>query len=286
MRALRSLLFVPGNRSRMLEKARSVPADAVILDLEDAVPSEEKASAREMVGEALAEGTFEPCVIVRVNAVDTGLAEDDVARVLAGGAEAILLPKAQATREVEWLDSLLCVQEARLGIGSGSVALLLLVETALGVLSAYQLARTSARVRALCLGGEDLCRDLGATRTREGRELTHARGQIVLSARAAGVTAIDTVYTDFRDEEGLLLEARMDRQMGFGGKLLIHPGQIGPVHRAFAPTEEEVANARRVLQAYDAAVAQGEGVAALDGQMIDAPVVARARQVLAHLEEG
>jgi citrate lyase subunit beta/citryl-CoA lyase len=156
-----------------------------------------------------------------------------------------------------------------------------MVETALGVLQAYDMARASPRVRALCLGGEDLARDLGAVRTSEGQELAYARAHVVLAARAAGVLAVDTVYTNLADLDGLLAEARRMRQLGYSGKLLIHPAQIEPVHRAFAPSQEEVAYARRVLEAFEAAEGRGEGVIALDGQMIDAPVVARAREVLA-----
>jgi citrate lyase subunit beta/citryl-CoA lyase len=131
------------------------------------------------------------------------------------------------------------------------------------------------------LGGEDLVRDLGAVRSKEGLELAHARAQMVLAARAAGALAIDTVFTDLADLDGLLEEAREARSLGYSGKLLVHPAQIEPVHRAFAPSAEEVAQARRVLEAFAAAEARGDGVLALDGQMIDSPVVARAREVLA-----
>ena len=170
--------------------------------------------------------------------------------------------------------------ERRQGLPAGSVGVLLMVETALGVLHAYDMARASRRVRALCLGGEDLARDLGAVRTREGLELAYARAHLVPATRAVGALAIDTIYPDLTDEAGLLAEARQARQLGYSGKLLVHPAQIEPVHRAFAPSEEEVAYARRVLETFAAAEARGDGVIALDGQMIDALVVARAREVL------
>ena len=179
---------------------------------------------------------------------------------------------------------LAALEQAR-GLPVGAVGILLMVETALGVLNAYGMAVAGAehggrRVRALCLGGEDLAWDLGAVRTRDGAEIAYAWAHLVLAARAAGAAAIDTVYTDLTDPEGLLAEARQARQLGYSGKLLIHPAQIEPVHQAFAPSEEEVAHARRVLEAFEAAETRGEGVIALDGQMIDAPVVARARKVL------
>lgn len=283
MKPLRTLLFVPGNRPKMLEKARTLPADAVILDLEDAVPLAEKPTARSMVREALQAGAYAPEIGVRINALSTGLGELDLKETFGPQVRAICLPKAENPDDVERLASLVAALEAERGVPSDAVGLLLLVETALGVLNAYELARTSARVRALCLGGEDLARDLGAIRTRQGTELAYARSHVVLAARAAGVLAIDTVYTDYRDQDGLLAEARLACQMGYSGKLLIHPGQIDTVQRAFTPSETEVAYARRVVEGFEAALARGEGVLTVDGEMVDAPVVARARQVLANV---
>jgi citrate lyase subunit beta/citryl-CoA lyase len=280
-RPLRSLLFVPGNKVRMLEKARALAADAVILDLEDGVAPGEKAVARATVRQALETGTYGPQVTLRINAFSSGLAEADLAEACVAGVAAVCLPKAQAAGDVEQLATLLSMLERTRGWAAGTLDILLMVETALGVLQAYGMARASPRVRALCLGGEDLARDLGAVRTPEGRELAHARAHMVLAARAAGVLAVDTVYTNLADLGGLLAEARQMRQLGYSGKLLIHPAQIEPVHRAFAPSQEELAHAHRVLEAFEAAEARGEGVIALDGQMIDAPVVARAREILA-----
>ncbi len=282
---LRSVLFVPGNKPRMLEKARTLPADAVILDLEDAVPPGEKAAARAMVRRALESGPYGPRVILRVNALSTGLVEADLEGAFALGVDAVCLPKADTPADVDLLGSMLAALEQARGLPVGAVGILLMVETALGVLNAYGMAVAGAehggrRVRALCLGGEDLAWDLGAVRTRDGAEIAYAWAHLVLAARAAGAAAIDTVYTDLTDPEGLLAEARQARQLGYSGKLLIHPAQIEPVHQAFAPSEEEVAHARRVLEAFEAAETRGEGVIALDGQMIDAPVVARARKVL------
>jgi len=284
VKPLRSLLFVPGNKARMLEKARALPADAVILDMEDAVPPGEKGSARAMVRQALEKEAYGAQTIVRVNAWATGLTEADLKETLVAGVAAVCLPKAETPGEVERLASLLATLEQERGLPVGGVGLILMVETALGVLNAYQMARASRRVRALCFGGEDLAWDLGAIRTKEGLELVHARAQLVLAARSAGVLAIDTVYTDLKDEAGLLAEARLARQLGYSGKLVIHPAQIEPVQRAFSPGEQEVAHARRILEAFEAAEARGEGVIALDGKMIDAPVVARAREVLALVE--
>ena len=260
-------------------------ADAVILDLEDGVPPGEKAAARAMVRQALESGSYGPQVILRINAPSTGLAEADLREAFAGGVAAVCLPKAETPDDVEQLASLLASLEREQGLAVGTVGILLMVETARGVLNAYELAMAGAeqggpRVQALCLGGEDLAWDLGAVRTKQGAEIAQARAQMVLAARAAGSVAIDTVYTDLADLEGLQAEARQARELGCSGKLLSQPAQIEPVHQAFAPSEEEVAHARRVLEAFEEAGTRGDGVIALDGQMIDAPVVARAREVL------
>jgi citrate lyase subunit beta/citryl-CoA lyase len=289
--AYRSILFVPGNKPRMLEKARTLPADAVMLDLEDGVPPQEKVAARATVRQALEAGPYAPAVILRPNSVGSGFFEADLREAFTAGVAGVCLPKAETAGDVERLATALSMVEQERGLPAGSVGILLMIETALGVLNAYAMASTSSagalsvqscrRVCALCLGGEDLARDLGAVRTRQGLELAHARAHLVLAARAAGAMAIDTVCTDLADPDGLLAEAREARQLGYSGKLVIHPAQIEPVHRAFTPSGEEVAYARRVLEAFAIAEARGDGVIALDGQMIDAPVVARAREVLA-----
>jgi citrate lyase subunit beta/citryl-CoA lyase len=279
--ALRSLLFVPGNKARMLKKARTLPADAVILDLEDGVPAGEKAIARESVRHALESGEYGPYVVLRLNAFHTGLSEDDLSEAFSAQVDAVCLPKVETARDVERLASLLAQIESRHDLPPGRIQIHLMVETASGVLNAYEMARASQRVRALCLGGEDLARDLGAVRTKEGQELAFARAQMVLFARAAGAQGIDTIYTDLTDPDGLLEDASFARQLGYSGKLVIHPGQIQPVHQAFALSTEEIAYASRVLEAFSAAEERGDGVIALDGQMIDAAVVARAREILA-----
>lgn len=278
-RPLRSILFVPGNKGRMLDKARTLPADALILDLEDGVPPSEKEAARATVRQALTSGAYEPYVILRLNALSTGLAEEDLLEAFTGRVDAVCLPKAQTPGDVGRLSALVAQAEDRHGVPRGDVAICLMVETALGVLNAYQMANMN--VRALFLGGEDLVRDLGAVRSKGGQELAHARAQVVLAARAAGALAIDTVFTDLTDLGGLLAEAQTARRLGYSGKLIIHPAQIELVHRAFAPSPEEVVHAQRVLEAFAAAEARGDGVLALDGQMIDAPIVARAREILA-----
>jgi citrate lyase subunit beta/citryl-CoA lyase len=283
MAPLRSVLFVPGNKAHMLEKARTLPADAVILDLEDGVPQSQKRAARSVTRVALEAGSYEPQTVLRINAFYTGLAEADLRETFTPVVQAVCLPKAETTAEVERLDRDIEDMERQYRVSAGTVGILLMVETALGVLNAYDMARASRRVRALCLGGEDLVRDLGGVRTKDGLELTHSRAHLVLAARAAGVLAVDTIYTDLTDPDGLLAEARQARQLGYSGKFVVHPAQIDLVHQAFAPTSQQVSQARRSLEAFEAAEARGDGVIALDGQMMDAPVIARAREILGQI---
>lgn len=193
---------------------------------------------------------------------------------------AICLPKAEDLLDVLHLSPLITEIEQIHGLETGAVDIVVMVETARGVLHAHELAEGYWRVRAVCFGGEDLAHELGAVRTKTGEELPHARAQVVLAARATGVLAIDMIWTDLKDVDGLRAEARRARQLGSSGKLVVHPDQVVPVHEAFTPTAEEVDQARRVVQAFDAAGKRGDGVIALDGQMIDAPVVARAREML------
>jgi citrate lyase subunit beta/citryl-CoA lyase len=277
---LRTLLFVPGNKQEMLEKARTVHADAVILDLEDGVPVGEKAAARATVRRALEEGDYYPQVILRVNGFATGLTEDDLKGAFGPGVAAICLPRAEGLADTLRLAPLITEVEQIHGREVGTVSIVAMIETARGMLHAFDLAEGCMRVRAMCLGGEDLACDLGAVHTRAGEELAHARGELILAARATAVLAIDTIWTDLNDMEGLRSEARRARELGYSGKLIIHPDQVTPVHEAFTPTAKEVAHARRVVEAFDAASRRGDGVIALDGHMVHAPAVARARETL------
>ena len=283
-RPLRSLLYVPGNKARMLEKAKTLNPDVIIFDLEDSVAPSEKETARSMVAGAIDAGPYSTQVAVRVNAFFTGLTEADLRETTKPGVDMVLFPKIDTPEEIRQAERLLANLEEEQALPAGSVRTLALVETTLGVLNAFEIGRASARLLALCFGAEDFTRDIGAIRTKQGLEIAHARGHIVLASRAAGVLAIDTPYTDLTDDEGFLTETRAIRGMGYSGKLLIHPKQIELVHQAFAPSEEEIAYARRVVEAFEAAESGGEGAIALDGKMIDAPVVARAREILALLD--
>ena len=271
--ARRSVLFSPGDRPELMRKAPSTGADAVVFDLEDAVAPDRTASARESVREVLgelAESGDEPGpeVCVRVSPPGRGAAADlDV--VLDGpGPDALVLPKAKTAGDVTDLADLAAE-------GGADLPVLALIETAGGVLGAESIAAADP-ADALVFGAEDLAAGLGATRTDRGTEVLYAREHVVLAASAAGVDAIDTVHTDFEDEAGLRETTRFARDLGYDGKLAIHPAQVGPINEAFTPDSERVAWARRVLAARaetDAAVF------AVDGEMIDAPLLARAERV-------
>lgn len=283
---LRTLLFVAGNNARMLEKARSLRPDALIFDLEDAVPNSEKEAARRMVAAALSEClSARVKVFVRVNPLSRRAEfEADLEAVLAGNLHGICLPKCDRPEAVAEVGELLAAGEKRCGKPVGSIALVPMIESALGLINAYSIARADPRIAAVAFGGEDFCADMGIARSREGRELLYPRSALAVSARAAGCQAIDTIYADLNDTEGLARETRLAKQLGFTGKLIIHPAQIEPVHRAFAPSEEEVAEARRIVEAFERAAAAGSGVVVVDGRMVDRPMVLRAQRILALAE--
>ena len=271
--ARRSVLFSPGDRPELMRKAPSTGADAVVFDLEDAVAPDRKASARESVREVLGElaergDESGPEVCVRVSPPGRGAAADlDV--VLDGpGPDALVLPKAETAGDVTDLADLAAE-------GGADLPVLALVETAGGVLGAESIAAADP-ADALVFGAEDLAAGLGATRTDRGTEVLYAREHVVLAASAAGVDAVDTVHTDFEDEAGLRESTAFARDLGYDGKLAIHPAQVGPINEAFTPDSERVAWARRVLAARAEADA---AVFAVDGEMIDAPLLARAERV-------
>jgi citrate lyase subunit beta/citryl-CoA lyase len=277
----RSLVFVPGIRENMIEKARGFAADVIVLDLEDSVPPAEKAQARRIVRRAIpALAALGHTVHVRVNPVDSGLARDDLAAVVCPELSGIGLPKAESAQDVRDIDVLIREQELEHDVKPGALALIPAIESARGVLRCEEICRASTRLAAITLGADDYTADLGVHRTREGRELDYARQVMVVCARATGIVALDTPFADFRDEEGLLRESEWVRSLGLKGKYLIHPSQIEPVNRVFRPAEEVVAYARRVVAAFDEEVARGHAAVQVDGRMVDTPVAKRARALI------
>jgi citrate lyase subunit beta / citryl-CoA lyase len=287
VKPLRSLLNVPGNRPEMLRKAPGYGADALILDLEDAVPDGRKPEARELVAGTLADwagADDAPVTYVRVNGLDTGLLEADLEAVVRPGLEGIQLPKAHDATTVRRVDAELARLERERGLPPDAIEILVSLESARGVLFAWDVLTAARRVGSVMVGtaqDADLQGDVGYLTTESGDETLYIRSHVILAARAAGITnPIDGVYADHRDAAGLETQARRARELGYRGKKLIHPAQIEVVHRVFTPTERELDGHRRVLEAFDAAVAEGRATAAVDGRMIDVAMAETARRVL------
>ena len=266
---------------RFYEKLAEFRPDAVIVDLEDAVPPAEKPLARSTVRERLGGPLLAGFqVFVRVNAVDTPFFRDDIRGVVAAGLDGIFLPKAGNAEQIHVANMLLAQSELRLGLTMGRIRIVPIVESVAGVLNAQALAVASPRVMALAFGAEDFSLDLGVERSHDGLETRYPRAQVSLAAHSAGRLAIDTPWTAIDDQEGLLRETLEGRQLGYVAKQAIHPSQLAIIHQAFTPTDDEVAWSTRVIAAYDEAVARGTGAINLDGKLIDVPMVERARRVL------
>jgi citrate lyase subunit beta / citryl-CoA lyase len=278
MDLLRSFLFVPADSSRKLLKARSLLPDALIYDLEDAVSLDKKLEARTMLAAELPNTAALPVkVFVRVNRFGTSFLDDDLRAAVRREVYGIVLPKCGAAEEVADVDRRILRLETKSGIPEDSIKLIPILESARGVAHAGELARSSSRILALNFGGEDYCADMGISRTKAAEEISFARSFVALAAKSEGLGAIDGVFTDFNDAAGLFDETQRIKQMGFTGKTMIHPNQIDTVHRAMAPSAEEVAWAEEVVSTFKSA---GAGVTVVQGKMVDEPVVLQARRIL------
>jgi len=282
--ALRSMLFTPGNRVDLVSKALASGTDAVIVDLEDAVPIASRAQARAGLAdlEQRDVGLF-----VRVNGGETEFFWDDV--VAAGRADisGIVLPKAEDPDLLRRIDGALTALELGAGRAPGTIAIVPLIESAVGILRLHDMLTTSERVRAVLFGsGEqgDLVADLGCEWTPEGTGMLTARSLVVLAARAAGVQPLDAVFMDFRNLDGLRTECELARRVGYVGKVAIHPGQVAVIHEVFTPTDEEVAHHRRILDEFERALERGSASISVDGRMVDYAVARVARNIIARAD--
>lgn len=277
----RSMLFVPGSVEKMIAKAPTSKADALIFDLEDSVSLDKKDVARKMVREALdnlvrdMKPVERPTLIVRVNPPATEYFIEDLREILQSSPDLIMTPKVSQPKDVELL--LGKIEEISPG---NTVGVMPLIETALGLENAFLIASCSPRVKAMLLGAEDLTADLRCKRTKEGEEILYARSRIVAAGRAAGVDIFDTPFTDTRDEEGIEKDAAKAKSLGFTGKAAITPRHVEVINRVFSPSPEEIEYAQAVLAAIEEGEREGRGAVSLNGKMIDAPVVERAKQVL------
>jgi len=268
---LRSLLFVPGVRPDRFGKAEASGADAVVFDLEDSVEAARKNEGRRAIGVFVSTpAARRPTRVIRINGAGTRYFDDDLAWLQTiGGFDAVMLPKAESARAIE--------RAARVAPGGTVIPL---IETARAVLDALAILGAAAKIPAVVFGGEDLTAQLGIARTIDGEELLLARSHVVLAAAAVKADPIDGIVASIGDTEALRADARRGRALGFRGKLAIHPTQVPIINEVFGPTAEEIADAQRIVDAYDAAAARGEGVLRLGDEMIDMPVVARARRIL------
>ena len=278
----RSMLFLPGNNPNLLINGNCLGADAVIFDLEDAVSPTEKDAARILVRNTLRYMDFRGCeTIVRINSIDTPYWQKDIDEILPYKPSLILLPKTGSEQDILTADAYISSVEEKLGLEQGIVGLMPLIETALGVENAFRIASASGRVKALFLGAEDLTADLQCKRTKESREIEYARTRLVVAARAAGVEVYDTPFTDVNDDEGIWVDAKTAKALGFNGKASISPRHVEVINSVFSPTQADVDYAYEVMDAIELAKKQGKGAIALHGKMIDAPIVARAQRTIA-----
>jgi citrate lyase subunit beta / citryl-CoA lyase len=284
MELKRSWMFVPGHRQRMIDKALDLNADAIMLDIEDGVAPNEKDTARKFIAEALGKERRPnaPTRFVRINAIGHARMDADVEAVLRPGLDGLVLPKVETAEEVLKVERILAQQEPKVTLEVGRIRLLIAIESPRGLLNASAIASCSSRVIGLMFGAEDYGRELGLPTSREGeaREMLYARSAMVVAAASAHVQAVDGVWVDLKDTDGLLGFARQSRRLGFTGMSLIHPSQIDPINNVFSPTPEEIDYAARVISAFEEANARGDGSISFGGQLIDRPIVERARRTL------
>jgi citrate lyase beta subunit len=278
----RSFLYVPGSEERKLAKAPTLGADAVILDLEDSVAPERKAEARERIS-SLLRGYPDPAIewLIRLNALTSPHFAADLACGVAARPDGLIIPKVDDPGTLRVVDERLSAAEREAGQPAGSVKLFAMIESARAVLNAYAIASATPRLQGLVLGHVDLLRDLGLTPGPAGQgTVHHARCHLVLAARAAGVDVVDAIYLNIQDHDGLRDESLQAARLGFVGKQVIHPGQIPIVHLAFTPSAERVERAERILEVWRQAQAEGKGVVAMDGMLLEPPAIAMEQQVL------
>ncbi|SCB75300.1 citrate (pro-3S)-lyase subunit beta [Weissella bombi] len=293
-RLRRTMMFVPGNNPAMVKDAGIYGADSIMFDLEDAVSMSEKDAARYLVYEALQTVDYGDAeLVVRINGLDTPYYENDIKAMVKAGIDVIRLPKVESADMMLQLEALVADAEKEFGREVGSTNIMAAIESAKGVLNAYEIAKSSERMIGIALSAEDYTTDMKTHRYPDGQELLFARNMIIHAARAAGIAAFDTVFTNMDDEEGFYRETELIHQLGFDGKSLVNPRQIEMVNKVYQPTKKEIENAQNVVAAIAEAHAKGSGVISMNGQMVDRPVVLRAERVMrlakaAHLvdEEG
>jgi len=277
----RTMMFVPGNNPGMIKDAYIFNCDCIMFDLEDSVSYAEKDAARSLVFHALTTIDYgDKELVVRVNALNTSIGIDDLEAMVRAHIDVIRLPKTETAEDIVFCEEQIERIEKTAGIPVGTTKMMAAIESAEGVLNAPAIAKASKRLIGIALGAEDYVTDLKTNRSPEGIELLFARCMILQAARSAGISALDTVFSDVNDEEGLIAEAKHIKQLGFDGKSVINPRQIQPIIDIFTPTLKEIQKAKAVMEAIAEANRRGSGVIALNGKMIDRPIVLRAERVI------
>lgn len=280
-RLRRTMMFVPGNNPAMVKDAGIYGADSIMFDLEDAVSLAEKDAARDLVYEALKSQDYgEAELVVRINGDDTPFYQNDVRAMVKAGIDVIRLPKTETAEMITSLEKDVLAAEKEFGREEGSTHLMAAIESAKGVLNAPEIAAASDRMIGIALSAEDYTTDMKTHRYPDGAELEFARNMVLHAARAAGIAAFDTVFTNMDDTDGFYRETRYIHQLGFDGKSLVNPRQIAMVNEVYQPTQAEIENARNVINAIEEARLKGSGVISMNGQMVDRPVVLRAQRVM------
>lgn len=284
---LRSLLFTPADAPRKIAKGATLPADAIIADLEDAVAPSRKIEARSLLTESFRSLPRKgPLRCVRINPVHSPYWPDDLLETFPAMPQAYVIPKVEAATDLQLVSEQLNRLEDTAGIPIGTVQLLAIVESAAGVLNLRDIAGADPRLAALAFGAEDYAGSIGAQRSRAGWEIFYARSAVVTASAAFGLQAIDTVYTDLNDESGLAEECQVVKNLGFRGKLAVHPLQVDVINHAFTPDISEVAAAKRLIAVFEAHLRTGQGVCVLDGKMVDMPMFLAAQDLLSRADIG
>ena len=277
----RTMMYVTGNNPANIIGAHLYGSDSIMFDLEDSVSIREKDSARFLVYNALKTLDFgETETVVRVNGLDTPFGGADLEAIVRACPDVIRLPKAEKAEDVKEIEAIIAEIEGEAGLEIGRTKLMAAIESPLGVINAYDIATASKRLIGIAIGAEDFVTSMKTNRSPEGIELLTARSQILMAARAAGIYALDTAYTDINNDEGFIEEVKLIKQMGFDGKSVIHPRQIELTHKIYTPSSKEIQHSIRVIDAIKEAESKSLGVIALDGKMVDVPVVDRAYRVL------
>ncbi|RIK32409.1 MAG: CoA ester lyase [Anaerolineae bacterium] len=281
MHSRRALLYMPGDDRRKIQKAATLGVDSICMDMEDGVAANKKAEAREVIAQAMKEldfGASERCI--RINQIGSGLEKRDLIAALATNPDTIVVPKIESAEQVKWVSEHIESYELSSKLNIGSVRLLVGVETAKGIMNLKEIAEADKRLEAIIFGGEDYAASVGAVRTKDATELLYARQAVVTACAANDLQAIDIVFIDFKDPDGLRLEAEQGARFGFSGKQIIHPNQVQVAQEAFTPSAEAIEYAKRIVESFEASQREGKGAYALDGKMIDMPLLKNAQKVL------